>query len=142
MITIGNTTFKFLFCYAAAFNLENNNSRPVHCKDCKGDILTGLGIYRKQYRHNGYLCFSCFSSHIKVMTRTASGDLDAGFTISKITGNLQACVFLPKQFPTDRIIQLVYEYLYEKAYTAVDSLVGSETADITRIGDLADAIIG
>ena len=140
MITLGKSQFSFIQCYKAQFDLSIRNKRQVVCVDCAAGILPGLAIHRRQYRHNGYICFACFSSHLKVATYSASGDHDAGFR-TNVFNEIQACSFYPKVYTTPEIVSAVYVALLDLAHSSVDLLLGTD-AHLFKIGDTTEAMIG
>ena len=112
IITLGKSQFSFIQCYKAQFDLKIGNKLAVRCADCSSRILPGEAINRRQYRHNGYLCFSCFSSHLKVATFRfgGGGGNDAGF-VKNYFDQLQSCSLASPTFTTPQIIESVLAVL-------------------------------
>jgi len=140
MIRIHDRDVFIIRCYQATFDISRPNVRPVHCCDCHNPIGAGLGIHRRQFRHNGYLCFACFQSHITVSTYTLSGDGDNGFIIGS-DGNLQACLTTPRKITTPEVIAAVLIYVLDLGYDATDAAIGEECADPFKIADIAESIV-
>ena len=143
MITLGKSKFSFIQCYKAQFDLSIRNKRPVRCVDCVSSVLPGLAIHRRQYRHNGYVCFGCFASHLRVATFSIDEDQDhdAGFRVNAY-GQLQACSFSPREHTTLEIMSAVYAALLDLAHTSVDISLGAESVHLWKIGDATEAVIG
>lgn len=127
--------------YKTLFLLEAPNKKEVICRDCGAGILPGVGIRRRAYRLDGFLCFECFSQSLKVLT-TLSGfpDNDAGFRIDPFFG-LYACSFELPKFRTYEIIEAVFRALIDESYTSIEILLGPEGPGIIKIGDIAESYI-
>lgn len=140
MIQLHDRNVFILRVYSSTFDISQKNARPVHCRDCKGTIGTGLGIHRRAYRRNGYLCFSCLRSQLATATSTASGDGDAGF-IFGMDGNLQACLTSRRTVTTLEVIAAVQAYLLDIGYDAADALIGDQSVNPLKISDVSESFL-
>jgi hypothetical protein len=141
-IKIGPSTFTNIQAYKTAFDLSKDNVRVVRCSDCRAELRPGLGIFRRAYRHNGYICFACFAKGLPILTfALGSPDNDAGFSVDLFSGSLRACRFDRRKYSTAEIVEAVYNALLDEAYTSIDILLGAEGPGILKIGDLAEILV-
>lgn len=139
-IKISEQSFRYIEVYKIQYQFEKNNSGPVRCRDCRGDIAPGLGIYRDAYKRSGYLCFSCFAKEVPILTSNYKKE-DSGFFVDTL-GRLRACTLRAPALLTAEIIEAVYNALLEVAHTSIDLLLGAEAAHVWDVGDAAEAMIG
>jgi hypothetical protein len=137
-IQLSEKSFQFIEAYKTVYELERNNSGPVVCRDCKKEIVAGLGIYRRAYRRNGYLCFACFAKDIEIVTSSVSGD--PGFFVDTL-GRLRACFLSSPSFSTVEIVEAVFRSMLETSYNSIEILLGAEGAHPFAIFDAAEASI-
>src|SRR5688572_16030389 len=124
-IKVNEQLFSYIEVYKCNYLFEKNNSGPVVCRDCKGGIVKGLGIYRQTYRRAGFLCFACFAKDLGILTNTYAGD--AGFFIDTL-GRLRACYLNRPTYSTPEVIEAVYKSLLDQSYKSIDVLLGDEAA--------------
>lgn len=139
-IKIESRSFHWIEVYKCHYQLDRNNSGPVICRDCKQGIGPGLGIHRRSYKRNGFLCFACLSKDFTILTTGIDGR-DSGFFVDSI-GRLRACSFRSPDISTAEVVSAVYKAMIEESYTTVDILLGSEGAHPWKISDAAEAMIG
>lgn len=139
-IKISEKSFRSIEVYKCTYELERNNSGLVRCRDCRGAIAPDLGIYRKAYKRNGYLCFACFSKDVTILT-TGIDRKDAGFFIDSLD-RLRACTLRRPDLSSVEILEAVYIALLEVAENSIDIFLGVEGAHPYKILDTAEAMIG
>jgi hypothetical protein len=139
-INIESQEFITLEVYKCDYFFDRNNSGPVRCRDCKGEIAPGLGIHRQAYKRNGYLCFACFAKDVTILTTRFDGK-DGGFFIDSL-GRLRACTLNSPSISSPEVIEAVFRAMLDESYTSVDILIGEETAHPFKIADTAEAMIG
>ena len=132
IITLGKSKFSFIQCYKAQFNLQIQNKVAVGCADCKERVSPGEAINRRQYRHNGYICFPCFASHMRISTiRFGGEDNDAGFIVNTFS-QLQACSFAGRTYTTPEVVDAVLTSIQDRNPKFVYEPVRSIDQPITK----------
>jgi hypothetical protein len=139
-ISLHSRSFNHLEVYKVSYEFIRPNSGPVRCRDCKSQIGAGLGIHRRAYRRNGYLCFDCVSKDITILTTRYDGG-DAGFFVDSL-GRLRACMMSSPAISTPEVLEAIYKSLLDKSYNSIDILLGSESAHPWKVADVAEAAIG
>lgn len=139
-IKLSEKSFRSIEVYKCLYELERNNSGPVRCRDCKGEIAPDLGIYRRAYKRGGYICFTCFSKDVTILT-TGIDQKDSGFFIDSLD-RLRACSFRKPDLSSAEIVEAVYNALLEIVSHSIEILLGSEGAHPYKILDTAEAMIG
>lgn len=103
-------------------------------------IGAGIGIHRKAFKRSGYLCFSCFSKDVTILTTSIDGS-DTGFFIDSL-GRLRACYLNSPTVLSVEVIRAVWDALLDEAYTSIEILLGEETAHPWKISDTAESVVG
>lgn len=138
-ISLSEQSFRFIEVHKSRYEFEKNNSGPVRCRDCKGTIGEGLGIFRHSYKRNGFLCFACFSKDVTIINTDYDGT-DRGFFVDSI-GRLRACYLSSGSFLTVEVIEAVYRSLLDIASSSIELLLGEEGAHPFKIMDTAESVV-